>query len=69
MRNGSFLRMKTAELGYNIKETTLKKFHISGIRIYANGTNLFLISSFKLWDPEQGVTDLVTRFKKYLTWG
>ncbi len=54
MRNGSFLRMKTAELGYTIKESTLKKYHISGIRIYANGTNLFLISGFKLWDPEQG---------------
>ncbi|MCS3733968.1 SusC/RagA family TonB-linked outer membrane protein [Mucilaginibacter dorajii] len=54
MRSGAFLRMKTAEIGYNIKERTLKKFHISSLRIYANGTNLFLISAFKLWDPEQG---------------
>jgi TonB-linked SusC/RagA family outer membrane protein len=58
MRNGSFLRMKTAELGYNIKEKTLRKYHISGLRIYANGTNLFLLSSFKLWDPEQGSNGL-----------
>ena len=58
MRNGAFLRMKTAEIGYNIKERTLKKFHISSLRIYANGTNLFLISAFKLWDPEQGSNGL-----------
>lgn len=54
MRNGAFLRMKSAEIGYNIRDKALKKFHISGLRFYANGTNLFLISAFKLWDPEQG---------------
>lgn len=54
MRNGAFLRMKSAEIGYNIGEKGLKRYHISGLRIYANGTNLFLISAFKLWDPEQG---------------
>ncbi|MDO6434771.1 TonB-dependent receptor [Flavitalea sp. BT771] len=54
MRNGAFLRMKSAEIGYNVKERTLKKHHISGLRFYLNGTNLFLISAFKLWDPEQG---------------
>ena len=54
MRNGAFLRMKSAEIGYNVRERTLKKHHISGLRFYINGTNLFLISAFKLWDPEQG---------------
>lgn len=54
MRNGSFLRMKSAEIGYNIREKALHKYHLSGLRFYANGTNLFLISAFKLWDPEQG---------------
>ena len=54
MRNGAFLRMKSAEIGYNIKERTLRKYHIAGLRFYVNGTNLFLISAFKLWDPEQG---------------
>ncbi|NLU94677.1 SusC/RagA family TonB-linked outer membrane protein [Chitinophaga sp. Ak27] len=54
MRNGAFLRMKSAEIGYNIGDKGMKRYHISGLRIYANGTNLFLISAFKLWDPEQG---------------
>ena len=54
MRNGAFLRMKSAEFGYTLKERALRKYHIRGMRFYANGTNLFLISAFKLWDPEQG---------------
>ncbi|WP_223713333.1 SusC/RagA family TonB-linked outer membrane protein [Niabella beijingensis] len=54
MRNGAFLRMKSAEIGYNIGNKGLKKYRISGLRLYANGSNLFLISAFKLWDPEQG---------------
>jgi len=54
MRNGAFLRMKNAEIGYNVKESTLKKYHLAGLRFYANGTNLLLVSAFKLWDPEQG---------------
>ncbi|WP_026309511.1 SusC/RagA family TonB-linked outer membrane protein [Niabella aurantiaca] len=54
MRNGAFLRMKSAEIGYNIADKGLKRYRISGLRIYANGSNLFLISAFKLWDPEQG---------------
>lgn len=58
MRNGAFLRMKTAEIGYTFKENILKKMHIQGIRLYANGSNLFLISAFKLWDPEQGSNGL-----------
>lgn len=58
MRNGSFLRLKTVEIGYNIKEENLEKLRLGGMRIYANGSNLFLISRFKLWDPEQGSNGL-----------
>src|SRR5690606_15075668 len=53
MRNGSFLRLKTVELGYNVKEESLRNLKLGGLRVYANGSNLFLISGFKLWDPEQ----------------
>ncbi|MEI2272712.1 TonB-dependent receptor [Sphingobacterium sp. ML3W] len=54
MRNGSFLRLKTVEIGYNLHEKIAKKFGLGGMRIYANGSNLFLVSAFKMWDPEQG---------------
>lgn len=58
MRNGSFLRLKTVEIGYNITDKFLKKYGLSSLRLYANGSNLFVKSSFKLWDPEQGSNGL-----------
>lgn len=54
LRNGAFLRLKTAEIGYSLPAKTLKRWGLDGLRVYANGSNLFLISGFKLWDPEQG---------------
>ncbi|MBF4470530.1 TonB-dependent receptor [Flavobacterium sp. HJJ] len=54
MRNGAFLRLKSIELGYNLPEKHAKKMHIAGLRLYANTTNPFVFSEFKLWDPEMG---------------
>lgn len=42
MRNGSYLRLKNAEVGYSFKFG----------RIYLTGSNLLTFSPFKLWDPE-----------------
>jgi TonB-linked SusC/RagA family outer membrane protein len=54
MRNGAFLRLKSVELGYNVPKGFLDKYHISGLRLYANTTNPVVFSQFKLWDPEMG---------------
>ena len=54
MHENSFIRLKSAELAYNVPQPVLKKIHMSNLRFYVNGTNLFLISKFKLWDPEMG---------------
>lgn len=42
MRNGSFLRFKTLELGYTFKQG----------RVYLSGDNLAVFSPFNQWDPE-----------------
>lgn len=52
MRNGAFLRMKSAEIGYTIPKKLTKKVHLGMVRFYLSGTNLFVLSPFKLWDPE-----------------
>ena len=52
MRDGSFLRLKQAEIGYNLPRTALDKFKMRNLRIYVNGTNLLTFSGFKLWDVE-----------------
>lgn len=54
MRNGSFLRLKTVELGYSLKDNAAKRLGLSSLRLYVNSSNLAAISSFKLWDPEMG---------------
>jgi len=54
MRNGSFLRLKTVELGYTFREKLLKKLYLKNARIYASGNNLLLFSNFKMWDIEMG---------------
>jgi TonB-linked SusC/RagA family outer membrane protein len=54
LRDGSFIRLKTVEIGYTIPKKVLSRLHFSNFRVYANGQNLFAISKFKLWDPEMG---------------
>lgn len=52
MRNGAFLRLKTLEVGYTIPQHVTKRIHFNKIRFYVSGTNLFVWSKFKMWDPE-----------------
>lgn len=54
MRNGSFLRLKSAELGYSLSKTATERLKMSSLRFYLSGTNLLVFRDFKLWDPEMG---------------
>ncbi len=58
LQNGSFLRLKSTEIGYNVPNSFLNKLHLTNGRIYLNALNLFSINSFKLWDPEMGSSGL-----------
>ncbi|HTN35655.1 MAG TPA: TonB-dependent receptor [Arachidicoccus sp.] len=58
LRNGAFMRLKSAELGYNLPAKIAKKLHLSSTRIYINGTNILTFSAFKDWDPEMGASGL-----------
>ena len=53
MRNGSFLRLKTFEVGYTIKKKWSQHIRSNGIRFYVSGSNILQFRKFKLWDPEQ----------------
>lgn len=54
MRDGSFLRLKSLEIGYTLPVNWMKKIYLSNARFYLNGTNLLCFSSFDLWDIEMG---------------
>lgn len=57
LRDGSFLRLKSVEIGYSLPKSLLQKSFIKSLRFYAAGNNLLQFSPFKLWDPEKGSTD------------
>jgi TonB-linked SusC/RagA family outer membrane protein len=52
LRDGRFLRLKTVEAGYALP--AVKKLGLKSCRIYLSAENLFVISPFKMWDPEMG---------------
>ena len=51
--NGNYLRLKSAEIGYNIPKKFSQKIGISNARLFVNGTNLLLWDHLKVIDPEQ----------------
>jgi hypothetical protein len=57
MVNTSFLRLKTATIGYTVPKAITDKLHIAGARIYATGMNLLTFSKIKHVDPEMGYTN------------
>lgn len=52
MRNGSFLRLKSVDMGYTFRD--FKRAGLKSPRLYFSANNLFIISKFKLWDVEMG---------------
>ena len=54
LRDGSYVRMKTLDFGYNIPKHITDRLKINTARIFFQGYNLLTFSDFKLWDPEVG---------------
>lgn len=52
MRNGNYLRVKSAEVGYTLSQTLAKRIGISAFRVFVNGTNLGLWDHVKIVNPE-----------------
>lgn len=52
LKNASYLRLKNVEVAYTFKNEFLAKLKLTGIRVYANGQNLFTITDMKNVDPE-----------------
>jgi hypothetical protein len=54
VENGSYLKLRTIQLGYNLPKTLTDKLHMSKIRTYLSAQNLLTIKSSKFTgeDPE-----------------
>ncbi len=54
MRDASYLRLKSAELSYDLPASVLDKIKLQKARVYLQGLNLLTFAPFDLWDPENG---------------
>ena len=54
LRDMSYLRLKTLEIGYTLPKNVTRVLHIENMRLYLIGQNLLTFSDFDLWDPEMG---------------
>lgn len=52
LRDASFVRLKSLEIGYTFPSKWTTKLGIENLRVYANGNNLFTIDGVDIFDPE-----------------
>jgi TonB-dependent starch-binding outer membrane protein SusC len=52
VQDGSYFRVKSINLGYNLSKATLKPLHIESARVYIAANNLFTITDYTGYDPE-----------------
>lgn len=55
VEDGSFLRLKNINLGYNLSTKTLKKLKLKRARIFMSADNIWVLTSYTGYDPEVSV--------------
>jgi TonB-linked SusC/RagA family outer membrane protein len=51
-RDGSFIKVRSVELGYSLPESIIEKIRLSNARVFINGTNLISWDHMDFIDPE-----------------
>ena len=54
LEDGSYLRMKTLQIGYTLNSALVKKMRITSLRVYASADNLFTITNYTGFNPDLG---------------
>ncbi|MGN7720019.1 TonB-dependent receptor [Chitinophaga sp. 22620] len=52
VEDGSYLRGKTVQLGYNVPQASLQRMKLASLKVYVNVQNLFTITNYSGLDPE-----------------
>lgn len=63
IEDGSFIRLKTVSLGYNVPKLFLSKINIKAVRVFVSGQNLYTWTKYTGLDPE------VSTYNSVLTGG
>ena len=54
IQDASFLRLATLSLGYNLPKKVYSKAGLTGLRFYVSANNLFTMTKYNGYDPENG---------------
>jgi hypothetical protein len=65
IEDGSYLRLQSAQLGFNLPNSVCEKINLSRVRIYIGGENLFTLTKFSGMDPDLGGSAL----ERGIDWG
>lgn len=57
LKNGSYLRLKSLQIGYTFEQEWLKQMKVNSVRLYFSGDNLFTITKYPYLDPERTSSD------------
>jgi len=57
VEDGSYMRLKVAQIGYTLPTSLTKKAFIQKARIFVQGENLFTLTDYSGYDPEVGTCD------------
>jgi len=57
LEDGSYVRLKNLQIGYSIPEKIVSKWHITNLRIYFTGQNLWTLTKYTGLDPEMNTSD------------
>lgn len=60
--DGSYLRIRNVNFGYNLPKEWLKKARIEKLRVYVSATNLATFTKYKGWDPEVNADSFSSNF-------
>lgn len=52
VENGSFLKLRNLQIGYNLPAHLMKSWKMSGLRVYVQGQNLMTLTGYSGLDPE-----------------
>jgi TonB-linked SusC/RagA family outer membrane protein len=56
LEDGSFLRLRSLNIGYTLPAGLTQKYGFSGLRIYFEGNNLWLLTNYTGLDPESSAS-------------
>ncbi len=57
LEDGSYLRLKNIQVGYNFEKSLLKRLGVEKARVYVSASNLFTLTKYSGLDPEMTVSD------------